>query len=35
MDMLRADFVWVYDPDGCLICLATADGSVLRPRFTL
>jgi tRNA pseudouridine55 synthase len=32
---LRADRVWVYDPDGRLLCLATADGEYLRPRIAL
>jgi len=31
---LRADHVWVYDPDGHLIGLGTADG-LLRPRLAL
>jgi len=31
-DGLRADCVWVYDPDGHLIGLAAADGQLLRPR---
>jgi tRNA pseudouridine55 synthase len=34
-DILRADSVWVYDPHGHLICLASADGSCLRPRIVL
>jgi tRNA pseudouridine55 synthase len=34
-EILRADSVWVYDPLGHLICLACADGSVLRPRIAL
>jgi len=32
---LRADSVWVYDPLGLEICLATADGTSLRPRLAL
>jgi len=32
---LRADHVWVYDPDGLLVCLASADGTLLRPRIAL
>jgi tRNA pseudouridine55 synthase len=32
---LRADAVWVYDPDGRLLCLASADGELLRPRIAL
>ena len=32
---LRADHVWVYDPDGHLIGLAAADGHLLRPRLAL
>ncbi|MBV9580988.1 MAG: tRNA pseudouridine(55) synthase TruB [Chloroflexi bacterium] len=32
---LRADHVWVYDPDGQLIGLAAADGQLLRPRMAL
>ena len=32
---LRADCVWVYDPDGRLICLGSADGVLLRPRLNL
>jgi tRNA pseudouridine55 synthase len=32
---LRADSVWVYDPSDRLICLATADGSLLQPRLAL
>jgi tRNA pseudouridine55 synthase len=34
-DGLRADAVWVYDPDGRLVCLASADGMQLRPRLLL
>jgi tRNA pseudouridine55 synthase len=33
--VLRAHCVWVYDPDGCLICLASSDGTQLRPRIAL
>jgi tRNA pseudouridine55 synthase len=32
---LHGDAIWVYDPSGQLICLAAADGSVLRPRLAL
>ena len=32
---LRADAVWVYDPHGRLVCLASADGIHLRPRLLL
>jgi tRNA pseudouridine55 synthase len=32
---LRADRVWVYDPLGRLLCLATADGSQLRTLLQL
>jgi tRNA pseudouridine55 synthase len=32
---LRAERVWVYDPLGHLLCLATADGSALRPLLQL
>jgi tRNA pseudouridine55 synthase len=32
---LTAETIWVYDPDGRLICLATADGNLLRPRIVL
>jgi len=32
---LRADHVWVYDPSGRLVCLASADGTLLRPRIAL
>jgi tRNA pseudouridine55 synthase len=32
---LRADHVWVYDPSGLLVCLASADGTLLRPRLAL
>jgi tRNA pseudouridine55 synthase len=32
---LRADHVWVYDPDGLLVCLASADGMLLKPRLVL
>jgi tRNA pseudouridine55 synthase len=32
---LRADHVWVYDPDGHLLGLAAADGHLLRPRLAL
>jgi len=32
---LRAEHVWVYDPSGLLVCLASADGTLLRPRLAL
>ena len=32
---LRADHVWVYDPDGLLVCLASADRMLLKPRLAL
>jgi tRNA pseudouridine55 synthase len=32
---LRAESVWVYDPDGLLVCLASADGAQVRPRLQL
>ncbi len=32
---LHSDAVWVYDPDGRLICLGSADGTLLRPRIAL
>jgi tRNA pseudouridine55 synthase len=32
---LRAERVWVYDPDGHLLGLAAADGQLLRPRLAL
>ncbi len=32
---LRADHVWVYDPDGRLVCLGAADGTLLRSRLAL
>jgi tRNA U55 pseudouridine synthase TruB len=35
VDGLRADAVWVYDPGGRLMCLASADGIHLRPRLLL
>ena len=34
-DGLQADCVWVYDPDGRLIGLGSADGDWLRPRLAL
>jgi tRNA pseudouridine55 synthase len=34
-DQSRADTVWVYDPDGRLVCLASIDGALLRPRIVL
>ena len=35
VDSLHAQSVWVYDPSGQLVCLASADGSLLRPRLAL
>ena len=32
---LRAESVWVYDPQGQLVCLATADADMLSPRLLL
>ncbi len=32
---LRAEHLWVYDPSGLLVCLASADGTLLRPRLAL
>lgn len=32
---LCADTVWVYDPQGVLVCLAAADGTLVRPRIAL
>jgi tRNA pseudouridine55 synthase len=32
---LRGERVWVYDPDDRLVCLASVDGSLLRPRLAL
>jgi tRNA pseudouridine55 synthase len=32
---LRAECVWVYAPTGLLVCLASADGTLLRPRLAL
>jgi tRNA pseudouridine55 synthase len=32
---LCAEYVWVYDPSGVLVCLASADGALLRPRLAL
>ena len=34
-DGLRAEHVWVYDPSGLLVCLGSADGTLLRPRIAL
>ena len=34
-DRLRADAVWVYDPERHLICLAQSDGQRLQPRIQL
>ena len=35
IDGLHADPVRVYDPSGRLMCIATADGNLLRSRFLL
>jgi tRNA pseudouridine55 synthase len=35
LDGLRAEAVWVYDPQNRVVCLASADGSRLRPRLAL
>ncbi len=32
---LRAEHVWVYDRSGLLVCLASADGTLLQPRIAL
>jgi tRNA pseudouridine55 synthase len=32
---LRGEAIWVYDPDGRVHCLATADGQTLRSRILL
>jgi tRNA pseudouridine55 synthase len=32
---LVAESVWVYDPTGLLVCLGSADGTLLRPRLAL
>jgi tRNA pseudouridine55 synthase len=32
---MRADCVWVHDPTGSLVCLASAEGRLLRPRLML
>lgn len=32
---LRAEFVWVSDPAGTLVCLAAADGTLIRSRLAL
>ena len=32
---LCAESLWVYDPPGKLVCLATADGMLLRSRLAL
>jgi tRNA pseudouridine55 synthase len=32
---LQAEHVWVYDPDGQLLCLASASGAQLQPRIAL
>ena len=34
-DGLHAEAIWVYDPDGRLVCLASAEGMQLRPRLLL
>jgi tRNA pseudouridine55 synthase len=35
VQIVHAESVWVYDPTGSLICLASADGTVIRPRLAL
>lgn len=32
---LRSDSVWVYDPGQQLVCLASADGALVKPRLAL
>jgi tRNA pseudouridine55 synthase len=32
---LDAECVWVYDPQGRLVCMASGDGALLRPRLAL
>lgn len=34
-DGQRAEAIWVYDPDGRVVCLASSDGMQLRPRLLL
>jgi tRNA pseudouridine55 synthase len=34
-EVLRAESLWVYDPSGRVVCLASADGSLLHPRLLL
>ena len=33
--VLRAESLWVYDPDGRVVCLASADRNLLHPRLLL
>jgi tRNA pseudouridine55 synthase len=35
VEFLRSDSVWVYDPGGQLVCLASAESGWLRPRIAL
>jgi tRNA pseudouridine55 synthase len=35
VQIVRAESVWVYDPTGSLVCLASADGTMLQPRLAL
>jgi tRNA pseudouridine55 synthase len=35
VQIVHAESVWVYDPTGLLVCLASADGTLLRPRLAL
>jgi tRNA pseudouridine55 synthase len=35
VQIVHAESVWVYDPTGSLVCLASADGTLLRPRLAL
>ena len=35
VQIVHAESVWVYDPMGSLVCLASADGTLLRPRLAL
>src|SRR5438094_183738 len=35
VQIVRSASVWVYDPTGSLVCLASADGTLLRPRLVL
>jgi len=35
VQIVRSASVWVYDPTGSLVCLASADGTLLRPLLVL